>query len=837
MPCSAQSQRLLILRLSPLRDVAASASHLFLADTVQRALPGATVSFAFLPPPGGASVFAAVDLVLVSNAFVLEAINLPWLLAEAGVAPWAGERPADFPAIVLGGSNALAAQCLVRPDGAAVPDAFFFGEGETALEAFLRAWAAAAGLPKRARLLAAAAVSEGFWVTGDWPTTPVRQAVFRGELPLPFSYPLLDTEAADTVRLQASYGCPAFCSFCFEGLERKPYRELPFDTLMARARRLKQLSGARAVELDAFNLNSHADLAALVAALARLYERVGFKSQRVDVLAAMPALLELELAAGKRSFTLGIEGVSARLRARLNKSLEDAAIEQVLRRLLAERVREVKLFYLASGDETAADLAEFDGFCRRLVAWAGGPARSTRLVFSFGRLVRMPNTPLRYDRLHLDRPAWDSLTIRLERSCQANGFECRMALSWDEYRVTQLLAAADYRVAPLVVDLASAGFHYDGRLPPAYAGRLERAMAAAGIGTAASVAAKPRTHEFPFAFVQTPVTADFLFAQYEAAVAASDRGYCLGDACQSCGACTTATERAALAGHPRSPQIPRTAITAVGELTRAKQRLPAVYRQVRLGAEFAGRGPAWVSARLLQAYLAARPDDAENVLSIDEWLFTGTAAVRERFPQPAGVTVVALRAWRSETIPARIAGGAPDAAEFLAAYPPADGSRRSGVPVPDPGRTSAAAGVRPASPAADGQSGPHSSIWGAAEVAWLGAVEACEPGGFKVATWHLALGAAVGVAAAAADAWLRAAHLAFTSRRDGDTSHFDLAPAARRKRVVSTLSCRPTVGGAELELVMHPKADVRALITALERTCGPVVATCLDWTPPPDRPA
>ena len=43
--------------------------------------------------------------------------------------------------------------------------------------------------------------------------------------------------------------------------------------------------------------------------------------------------------------------------------------------------------------------------------------------------------------------------------------------------------------------------------------------------------------------------------------------------------------------------------------------------------------------------------------------------------------------------------------------------------------------------------------------------------------------------------------------------------------------------GAELELVMHPKADVRALITALERTCGPVVATCLDWTPPPDRPA
>jgi hypothetical protein len=784
MPCAAQfSHRILILRLSPLPDVAASASHLFLADCVQRALPGAVVSFAFLPPPRGPSVLAAVDLVLVSNAFVLEAINLPWLLAEAGLAPWAGERPADFPAIVLGGSNALAAQCLVRPDGEAVPDAFFFGEGETALEVFLRAWAAAVGLPKRERLLAAAAVADGFWVSGAWPTTPVRQAVFRGELPLPSFYPLLDTEAADSVRLQASYGCPAFCSFCFEGLERKPYRELPFDTLMARARRLKRLSGARAVELDAFNLNSHTDLAALVAALAHLYERVGFKSQRVDVLAAAPTLLELELAAGKRSFTLGIEGISVRLRARLNKSLEDSAIEQVLRRLLAERVREIKLFYLATGDETAADLAEFDAFCRRLAGWAAGTARATRIMYSFGRLVRMPNTPLRYDRLHLERAAWDTLTTRLEHSCEAHGFECRLAWSWDEYRVTQLLAAADYRVAPLVVALARAGFHYDGRLPPTYADRLGNALAAAGLWTAASVAPKPRTHEFPFAFVRTPVTPDFLYAQYEATLAASDRGYCLGDACQGCGACSTPAERAGLTTHPRAPQVPRTAVAKVGELTRAKQRLPAVYRRVRLSAEFAGRGPAWVSARLLQAYLAARPEEVENVLSIDEWLFTGTAAARARFPQPAGLTVVALRAWRPEAIPERLDGG------------------------------------------------------DAAAVTWLGAIEACETGGFAAASWHLAVAGALGPVAAVTEAWLRAAHLAFTLRRDGAASRFELAPAARRKRIVSALSCRPTAAGVELELALHPKADLRALITALERACGPVVATCLDWTPPPDQPA
>ena len=769
--------RILILRLSPLRDVAASATHLFLADAVRRALPEATVTFAFLPAPGGPSAFAGVDLVLVSNAFVLEAINLPWWLLDAGVAPWAGERAADFPAVVLGGSNAMAAQCLVRPDGEAVPDAFFFGEGEEALEAFLRAWAAAAGRPKRERLVAAAAAAVGFWVTGAWPSAPVRQAVFRGVPALPCHYPLLDTEAADTVRLQASYGCPAFCSFCFEGMERKPYRELPLERLLDRARRLKQLSGARAVELDAFNLNSHRDLAALVVALSRLFDRVGFKSQRVDVLAAVPALLELELAAGKRSFTLGLEGVSARLRARLNKCLDELAIEQVLRRLLAERVREIKLFYLATGDETAADLTEFDGFCRRLASWVGGAARTTRLVFSFGRLVRMPNTPLRYAALHLDRAAWETLTARLERSCQEGGFECRLALSWDEYRATQLLAAADYRAAAPVVALARAGCHYAGRLPPGYVDRLSSALVAAGAWSAASMAAKPRTHEFPFAFVRTPVTADFLFAQYEAALAACDRGYCLGDGCQGCGACATPAERARVAAHPRVPQVPREAIVAVRELTRAKQRLQPLYWHVRLAAEFAGRGPAWVSARLLQAYLAARPEALGNVLSIEEWLFTGAAAARERFPQPAGVTVVALRAWQPEALAAGVGGSDP-------------------------------------------------------AVTWLGVAEPCEPGAFAVATWRLTVTGTAAAAAAAAEAWLRAAHLAFTLRRAGAVSRFELAPAARRKRVVSALSCQPTRDGAELEIVLHPKADLCALVAALERRGGPVVATCVEYTLP-----
>ena len=77
--------RVLILRLSSLRDTARSATHRLLADLVREALPAARVDLAFLPPRRAPRVtglltgcgLADDDLVLVTNAFVREALNLP----------------------------------------------------------------------------------------------------------------------------------------------------------------------------------------------------------------------------------------------------------------------------------------------------------------------------------------------------------------------------------------------------------------------------------------------------------------------------------------------------------------------------------------------------------------------------------------------------------------------------------------------------------------------------------------------------------------------------------------------------------------------------------------
>ncbi len=788
-PALAPPPRILILRLSPFRDVVHSSSHHFLADAARRAVAGVGIDFAFLPPdppsPHAAAVagvltgkpLTAFDLVLVSNAFVLEAVNLPYLLHRCGLSPWASERPAGCPPVVLGGSNALASQCLVRPDGDAVPDAIFFGEGEGALETFLAAWMAGADCAKRERLERAAAATDGFWVTGSWPTRPVRQAVARALPPPPEPVILLDSEVADTVRLQASLGCPAFCSFCFEGYERKPYRERPAARLLDYARQLKVASGARTVELDAFNLNTHLELSALVSGLSRLFDHVAFKSQRVDILAEQPELTAVEVAAGKRSFTLGIEGISTRMRAFLGKSLTDEAIEKVIRDLLTARVRELKLFFILTGHESTADLAAFAAFARTVAGWAGGARRVTRVVFSFGRLVRMPNTPLRYDRLFLDPTAWQKLVDSAEASCRRANLEFRLATTWPEYLATQLLAAADEQAASIVVALAQEGFHFAGHLAASAADRLAQALSEAGILDDAFAAAKPPEHRFAFAFVETAVTSAFLQRQYHAAVAGRDRGYCLGAACQTCGACRNAQERTALTKRPRVPHVPRSIADEIAALVAAKQRLAPVLARVRLDASFAGGHPEWVSARLMQLLLTAWPEEVDNLLTVEECLF-GAPANRERFPIPAGVTLVALKAWDPTRLRARVATGGPVGAVHVEPARPED-----------------------------------------------------QPGTFRTADWSIRMACDEAMATSVLARWMMDTHLPHTLRRVAGVARFELAPAAQRKHVIYAAASTPVAADkTEVALTIGPKTDLRSLLGRLAEVAPVGAPHCDRWT-------
>ncbi|MGC9399441.1 MAG: radical SAM protein [Anaerolineae bacterium] len=664
----AARSRVLIVRLSPYRDVDRSTPHLFLYQAVRRAQPEAYVDVAFFPPEHDRARFAEAgvpflvgvqslraahefDLVLISNAYLLELINLPYLFLKSDIPPMASERDAKWPIFVLGGSNALAAQALITPSGDSFVDALFFGEGEGEVEALAHTLLNPTLPSKAERLDRAAASVKGLWLANrDAP-----QHVTKALCPTPRAddlltdYPLLNGAEAGTARLQINYGCPAFCAFCFEGYDRKPYREVPLDDVLTTARQLKRKHGPEVLELTSFNFNTYADILTLLLDLSRLFNRVGLKSQRIDFLYRTPLLLDAEVAADKHTFTLGIEGLSARLRAFLQKDLQTETITGMLERLLHRKIRELKLFYILTGHETEADLAEFHAFIGELRDVRRRLNRRVRVVVSAGRLVRMPFTPLRHDRLFLDEDDWTSIVGAVKSACETQGAEFRLATPWADYAVSQVLALGGYWLHEPLIALAKQGYCYDTELDPAYWEALRAWMQAQGYWNAAFLGEKGPDYDFPLAFVEGGVRKGFLYEVYQQAKAGVERGTCLGreeatGTCLGCDACFSLEQKRDVVMH--TVHIPQRTgfVEDFSALMRTKRRLDPLYVRVRVPAFVAHTDPTWLNAWVFRYLLQTYPALESNLLSVQEALFTHHA-LRDRFPVPAGELCFALRAW------------------------------------------------------------------------------------------------------------------------------------------------------------------------------------------------
>ncbi len=665
--------RVLIVRLSPYRDVDRSTPHLFLAQEARAAADTAFLDFCFFPPEPDRRLLEAAgvplltglvssrsaqdfDLLLFSCSYHLELLNLYYLLPRSGLPLRSGLRGESFPLLIVGGSSAMAAQALILPDGDCLADGLFFGEGEGAVRELIRILVERRGQPRQARLEAAAAV-RGFWPAGDL-RREVTQAVHalrepegrRAASAPPPLYPVLSGPEAATARLTLSYGCPFRCAFCFEGYERRPYRSAPLGELLETARRLKRATGAHTLELASFNVNTHPELPRLLLEGNRLFAQVNFMSQRADILNGTPGLLELELAAGKRSYTLGVEGISARLRAYLQKRLEEGTVRQLLSRLLSGGAREAKLFYLLTGHEEAEDFEEFRAF----LGWlrAEKRDRGLRLVFSFNRLVRMPFTPLAWDRLFLEESHWESL-IREARAAAETAGEFRLASPWPEHAVSQVLALGGYWLHEPLAAMAELGLCYDRELPAAAWQLLRRWLEAHPREAGELVAEKPPDHPFPLGFVRTPVSTAARREQYLRSRESLARGK---------------PDRSPIDAAPMrlSPEAPE----AMAELMRRKARLKPVYLTLEVPREAAGGSPEWLDAWMLARLLERHPDLIDNLLSVREILFAGQAP-QDRFPPWHGRSVFALTAWE----PAALAEAMQDRPE---------GPREPAPPAPAP---------------------------------------------------------------------------------------------------------------------------------------------------------
>ncbi|HUX41308.1 MAG TPA: radical SAM protein [Rectinemataceae bacterium] len=583
--------KILIVRLSPIRDVDRSSSHSILFSEVRAALPGAYVDFAFFPDRGDRDLIAkfedadrenptifgdtpvpatwpwffgaqsgespaSFDLILVSNAFGLELVNLPRLFATSGIPSRATARLAaaePMPIVILGGSNAGQAAAIVEASGDGLVDGVFLGEGEGAIGPLAKTLTDR-DRGRGERLFAASSI-EGFW-PATHPELRVHRRILHDSPPPLLSWPPFDTPEAKTARLQITAGCPGYCSFCFEGWDRRPYRELPFEAVVEAAREIKARNGIETLEVYSFNFNTHADIFKLLFELGRIFKNVNLMSQRLDILAQTPSLVTAELASGKRSFTLGVEGISARMRAYYRKGLDEEGLARLIELLVRPEVREIKLFYIIAGFEDEGDLDEFAAFTKRLAERRKEIAPNLRLLASAGYLVRLPGTPLGHAPLIFDEGPYATIAEGLARACADSGVEWRLAVHFDEFCADQLLSLGGGRLLPWLENLGNErpGLVYDGSLGKGVWPNLEAFARSRGILDEALIAEKGPDATPLFPFLESRDEAPVLHREYLKAKAFIDRTSCLGGRCSDCGACPDPESRLFLTRHRILPQ-------------------------------------------------------------------------------------------------------------------------------------------------------------------------------------------------------------------------------------------------------------------------------------------
>ena len=319
----------------------------------------------------------------VSAAYELEAVEAVASFRRGGLDPDPARRGRDDPLIVAGGALTLVNPRLLL----AFADAVVVGEGIAAARLLAEA---AAGGADRTELLAG---------LGRLPNVVLSSAALSDEAidelqlaaqagysaaPGPLASPVVTegTAFGESFLVEACRGCPRGCAFCVLRKDRcGPYTAFDVAAVVEAVP-----ASARRVGLVGAGVSDHPQLDELLERFVARNVRVSTSSLRVGSLDERR--VRLLAAAGARQLTVGVDGLTERLRKTLGKPI---AAEQILS--LAESARAAGLdglkLYVMVGvpGERDEDVAEFASLVR-------SASRIVRVAVSAGPLVPKPFTPL-----------------------------------------------------------------------------------------------------------------------------------------------------------------------------------------------------------------------------------------------------------------------------------------------------------------------------------------------------------------------------------------------------------------------------------------------------------
>ncbi len=477
----------------------------------------------------------------------------------AGVPVRAADRTSTHPLVIAGG------HCAYNPEPLAdFVDAFVVGDGEEVVgevNEVIVAWKRG-GRRHREEVLRDLATVPGVYVpslydvTYDgpflvsiaprYPGVPdrveKRTVADLGDWPYPRNQlvPLMEV-VHDRLNVEIFRGCTRGCRFCQAGMITRPVRERPADQVRTMVRDGLRRTGYDEVTLTSLSSADFSGIDAVVSDLARSQEGTGcvalsLPSLRVD---AFTVGIASEIQSVRRTgLTFAPEAGTWRMRQVINKLITEEDLYGAAEAAYSEGWRRMKLYFLVGlPTETDEDTRGIAELARNVVGIGRRYHARASVTASVGGFVPKAHTPFQWFGQN------GSSELRRKVGLVRDGVRrTGVQVRWhdpDASFVEGLVSRGDRRVGAVIERVWRDGGTFQEWSERFDLERWTRACAAEGIDPDWYVTRHRHEHEaLPWDHVSAGLHRDFLWQDWQAALAEHGLPDCRWTPCYDCGVCT-----------------------------------------------------------------------------------------------------------------------------------------------------------------------------------------------------------------------------------------------------------------------------------------------------------